>query len=699
MSERASGRDSQRDPIEVVHLDLGAGPLDEAANVVATRRAVRLVIWRGDLPIGEVELPAGGRRPTPGGLRQFVAQAVAPAVGQRLLGDWFDPSLPERHRSRPTPPPPVVADLASLHDPIARLGASDDGRDLGGLTISVVVCTRDRPAELKRALAALTRLDPAPSEVLVVDNAPTSRAAEDVVARFPGIRRVVEPRPGLARARNAGVRATTGDVVAFTDDDVDVAPGWVGRLVGAFTGPEVMAVAGLVLPSRLDTEGEVLFETHLGGFGQGYRARIFDRRFFEGMRPLGPTVWRIGAGANMAMRRTVFDRLGGFDERLGAGAAGCSEDSELWYRVLAEGWVCRYDPSAVVWHRHRGDIQALRRQAFDYLRGHVTALFVQYGRHHNVGDLRRALVGLPSWYGRRLLRAAVAADPTITAEAGGYLAGLARLRTALRPPGPVNAIGRARLGPFLARNPFPNPSTEGFYFRDKMRAIHRVAPPGPVRRVVEVGGGRSGLTSLLYPGAEVVTVDLAFGPGGPTSPALVSADAARLPFADATFDAATFFDVLEHIPDDDAAVRETLRVLVPGGAVLVTAPNEHWRFPFHRALASICPTDAEVMAEWGHVRRGYRLAELDELIGTTALRQATFINRFVSVNHDIAFSRLPARARQVALVALAPVSWAAYAIHRPGWRGTETAGAWRAPLAARHVVPASPASPTAPDAA
>lgn len=672
--------------MEILQFDLASSSLDELAGRLTGRGGLHLVLWRGEVPLGEVDLPAGAPQPSPARLRQLVASAVAPAIGQRLLGGWFDPPLPERRRSRPAPEPPSVAALADLTGPLARCRPPDEVADPPVLRLSVVVCTRERPAELEQALVALGALDPAPHEVLVVDNAPTSPATEEVVRRFPGVRRILEREPGLARARNTGLREATGDVIAFTDDDVEVSPRWAGRLLLGFTDPEVMAVTGLVLPRALDTDGELLFEKHLGGFGQGYRSRIFDRRFFEGMRALGPTVWRIGAGANMAMRRTAFDRLGDFDERLGAGAAGCSEDSELWYRILEAGWTCRYEPSAVVWHRHRGDLAAVRRQAFAYMRGHVVALFVQYARHRNPGDLRRAIVGLPRWYGRRLAHAALVPDPTITAEVGGFLAGLRSLPRAsgIRAPTARRelsvASSRQRRRPFLGANPFPNPYTEGFYFRDKMRAIHRVAPPGPIGRVLEVGGGRSGLTALLYPGAEVVTVDIAVEAGLPASSALVRADVTHLPFGDDTFDAATFFDVLEHVSDDRAAVREARRILVPGATVLTTAPNERWRFPFHRALAPLCPTDTQVMAEWGHVRRGYRVSELDQLVGTAALRQATFINRVVSVNHDLALSRMPSRARRVVLSVLAPVSWAAYAVHRPSWRGTETAAAWRTPL-------------------
>jgi 2-polyprenyl-3-methyl-5-hydroxy-6-metoxy-1,4-benzoquinol methylase len=69
--------------------------------------------------------------------------------------------------------------------------------------------------------------------------------------------------------------------------------------------------------------------------------------------------------------------------------------------------------------------------------------------------------------------------------------------------------------------------------------------------------------------------------------------------ANSTVDVVTLFDVAEHIPDDAAAIREALRVLRPGGHLLLTTPSELWRFPFYRAYRRLTPTDQDVMAAWG----------------------------------------------------------------------------------------------------
>jgi SAM-dependent methyltransferase len=241
---------------------------------------------------------------------------------------------------------------------------------------------------------------------------------------------------------------------------------------------------------------------------------------------------------------------------------------------------------------------------------------------------------------------------------------------------------KSPLGQFLAANPFPHPLTSGFFYREKMRAIHRVAPDEPFRRVLEVGGGQSGLTSLLYPAAEVVNVDIDFGyarsaSNRRTNVRFVCADSTALPFADASFDAVTMFDLLEHVPDDRRAVAEAFRILAPGGYLLLSHPNEHWRFPYYRSMRRLCPSEQEIMSQWGHVRRGYSLETIASLTAASCLARHTFITPFTVIAHDIAWSTLPARRKRLLCALLGPLTWGAHALHRPAAVGTETASVWR----------------------
>jgi SAM-dependent methyltransferase len=241
---------------------------------------------------------------------------------------------------------------------------------------------------------------------------------------------------------------------------------------------------------------------------------------------------------------------------------------------------------------------------------------------------------------------------------------------------------------FLARNPFPGPLTDGLFFRDKMRALHRIAPEAPVGDLLEIGGGRSGLSAMLYPAARVVNLDI--DPALADAPCnrdgrvrFVQGDATRLPFADASFDMVTMFDLLEHVEDDAAAAREALRVLRPGGWVLVSTPDrERWRFPYYGLFRPIARDEAELFAEWGHVRRGYTRAELNALFGDGFEVATAFINPLLALSHDVSFSRLGRRKRRLLHLLVAPFSLVGWFVHGMNTPGTEIAARWRRPATA-----------------
>jgi glycosyltransferase involved in cell wall biosynthesis len=311
-------------------------------------------------------------------------------------------------------------------DPDALLAAATAACSPSRASVSVVICTRDRPDDLARCLASLPAQSRRPDQVVVVDNASRDDRTRRV-ALAAGVTYVREERPGLDVARNTGARAATGDIVAYTDDDVALHPRWLERIAAAFDVPDVMAVTGLVLPAELETPAQQLFERQWG-FGRGFRRIDFGPEYFARHRAVGCPTWEIGAGANMAFRRESFAGIGWFDERLDVGAAGCSGDSEFWYRLLAAGWRCRYEPSAVVFHYHRRDFEALRTQITAYMRGHAAALLIQFERCGDWGNLRRLLIALPASYGRRWLRRLVRgrddSNRLLGAEVRGCIAGI-----------------------------------------------------------------------------------------------------------------------------------------------------------------------------------------------------------------------------------------------------------------------------------
>lgn len=388
-------------PWKVMHLELSEGI--PALPLAPDYEGLYVVFWWHSIPLGHQEISAA-QLPMPATqLANLVLQMIAPAVGDRLFEHGFKPPaswlVESEQPLRDTLPD--FHSLIALEQPLAKL-RERLSQSAGG-SVSVVICTRDRPEQLAQCLRSLQNLSQPPHQILVVDNAPTSDATRQLVAQMPDIQYVLEPRPGLSVARNTGIRHSTGDLIAFTDDDVSVHPDWITRLQQSFQDSKVMAVTGLVLPGELETEAQLIFEKGFGGFTQGYHPLTFDTQFFEEMKPQGVPVWDIGAGANMAFRRKAFELVGDFDERLGAGASGCSEDSEFWYRLLAEGWVCRYEPTAVVYHYHRSNLDRLKHQMFQYMRGHVAALLVQFARYKHWGNLRRLFITLPKYYINRFV--------------------------------------------------------------------------------------------------------------------------------------------------------------------------------------------------------------------------------------------------------------------------------------------------------
>jgi hypothetical protein len=177
----------------------------------------------------------------------------------------------------------------------------------------------------------------------------------------------------------------------------------VEALVAPFIDSEVMVVTGNVIAADLSGESQRLFEAY-GGLGRGTEPLRVDNDWFWAFRQAVPT-WLLGATANAAFRATIFSHpaIGLLDEALGAGTpTGCSEDTYLFYKVLRAGYTIEYEPSAYVWHHHRADLRALRRQIYSYAKGHVAYQLTTLFRDRDLRALARLLWGLPAVYASRV---------------------------------------------------------------------------------------------------------------------------------------------------------------------------------------------------------------------------------------------------------------------------------------------------------
>lgn len=225
----------------------------------------------------------------------------------------------------------------------------------------------------------------------------------------------------------------------------------------------------------------------------------------------------------------------------------------------------------------------------------------------------------------------------------------------------------------LARNPHPHRFTLGMYYREKMRALASLIPDHRYPRVLDVGGGRSSLCSLLFPDAQVTNVDCdpevaRIWPWMQTDVRLVPGSATELPFPEGSFDCVTALDLLEHIPDDARAAGELARVLKPGGLLLVSTPTEHFRHPYYPwPFRLFCYTEREIWDQWGHVRRGYTADEVLRLFpACEPMGIAPYLNPLTVIAHDIGFSKLPVKARVGMILAQYPLTLMGYGLGSPG---------------------------------
>jgi GT2 family glycosyltransferase len=250
--------------------------------------------------------------------------------------------------------------------------------------ISVIVPTRDREERRHTWLDSLSHQEYPRFEVVVVDNAPTNDAIRTFVDAARGsamaLRYVREPRPGTSWAANAGVAASAGEIITFCADDGEPDRHWLAGLATGFArGDDIGCVTGMVLPARLDTPAQELYE-QFGGFrkSRGFSPAVFSRHGPQSpVYPVPP----FGTGACVAYRREALERIGGFDVALGPGTpARAAEDLLAMTMVLLAGYRIAYEPAALMRHDHRRDLDGLRRQMEGYGVG-LTAYYAALLRH------------------------------------------------------------------------------------------------------------------------------------------------------------------------------------------------------------------------------------------------------------------------------------------------------------------------------
>jgi GT2 family glycosyltransferase len=205
--------------------------------------------------------------------------------------------------------------------------------------VSVVIATRgDRPQALLRCLRALDEGTVRPREVVVVNQGGEQLPDQPVSVTLTA---VPQDGHGLSSGRNLGIATASCPLVAITDDDCVPAQDWLERGLAAFAAdPGLVAVCGPVAPLPDPTGALVPVSSRRSA------------RSVTATRSFSP--WQLGSGGNTIVRRSWLERIGSYDERLGAGSAGLAgEDVDLIHRLLRAGAPVRYDGAVTVLHEQK----------------------------------------------------------------------------------------------------------------------------------------------------------------------------------------------------------------------------------------------------------------------------------------------------------------------------------------------------------
>ena len=255
--------------------------------------------------------------------------------GGAEIEDWAF-GLTRRDRS----PKPALAAVAEV------FASAPFRADRAWPRVSVVVCTHNGAATIADCLAGVTTLDYPDYEAIVVDDGSTDATAA-LVAGFPGVRLLRSDHEGLSAARNAGLAAADGELVAYLDDDARPDRHWLRYLATSFARGEHAGIGG---PNIQPPVEGLVARAVAGGPGGPIHVLLSD------------TVAEHIPGCNMAFRRSALERIGGFDARFRT----AGDDVDVCWRLQERGWTLGFSPAAVVDHHARTTLRGYWRQQRGY---------------------------------------------------------------------------------------------------------------------------------------------------------------------------------------------------------------------------------------------------------------------------------------------------------------------------------------------
>ena len=322
-------------PIQIIEIELSQ-PLPSLTDLAPYSTLRGLVRLHGR-PIGEIQLTAHQGKCSSRTLAEAILSNYSSAIARELVRLRLAQSASQSCQ---------IADFLDLPPVLPTALPS----------VTVAVCCL-QPPDLA-CLAALQAMIGVDLDLLLIEANPQTSDLKTWVSQQPAqFRYLATTETGLNAIRNLAIGNATGEIIAFTDAQSQVDSHWVQAIAIAFSQhSSVMGIAGLTLPTQIETEAQAQFEA---GYSLG---RGCEQQWYR-FNPTQPLAWTalgmmsIGTGINMAFRRSLFDQIGGFDaalDRLGGG------DWDLFCRLLLAGETLLYEPSAIVRYtppRQAADLQ------------------------------------------------------------------------------------------------------------------------------------------------------------------------------------------------------------------------------------------------------------------------------------------------------------------------------------------------------
>ncbi|XHH09891.1 MAG: glycosyltransferase family 2 protein [Candidatus Bathyarchaeia archaeon] len=246
-------------------------------------------------------------------------------------------------------------------------------------TITIIVATKSRPRDLSVFLESVNKVDDKFFELIVVDSSRDNFVIEQnrLNTLKANGKYYIFNEKGLSKARNYGIKNSSGEIIVFADDDFIVTSGWLINLLKRFADPQISCVTGRMISLRQD-DSSTLYERTMS-FDRGSKCRFFSKEHLQvrslisvlskiGQKRLAeqtPVPWAVGFGF-CSFRRDVFYTVGFFDVTLGRGTKAIgADDTDMFYRILKSGLNICYEPTAVILHNHRLDKAKLFEDFFN----------------------------------------------------------------------------------------------------------------------------------------------------------------------------------------------------------------------------------------------------------------------------------------------------------------------------------------------